>query len=276
MSCRQAPQSSLSMRSMPTTEATNQRVAIDAGTALEHLTKTCLVSRSPALLTELKPGPNNWASLLLLCGFSEGRPKQLRTVGPLPPGHTDLPADLSEVGQPVLVPGSMGTASYVLAGVRPGGAFFDMRVGGPRPAHCASTAGGCRQGLSLWLPALATAYCRIPQTRESRHGHRRAPVMLKPPYALLSRRSPIFAIRASAGGASQSSKRSTPSTRRCTSTKVTMSSLLHPRRRTCLHSRCHGVPGRPGDLVFGPEECHAHRVHFPGRASAAGRPWSCG
>jgi hypothetical protein len=44
------------MRSMPTTEATNQRVAIDAGTALEHLTKACLVSRSPALLTELKPG----------------------------------------------------------------------------------------------------------------------------------------------------------------------------------------------------------------------------
>jgi tRNA-splicing ligase RtcB len=35
----------------------------------------------------------------------------------LPPGHPDLPADLAEAGQPVLVPGSMGTASYVLAGV---------------------------------------------------------------------------------------------------------------------------------------------------------------
>jgi RNA-splicing ligase RtcB len=42
----------------------------------------------------------------------------------LPPGHIDLPADLSEVGQPVLVPGSMGTASYVLAGAPPGGAFL--------------------------------------------------------------------------------------------------------------------------------------------------------
>jgi tRNA-splicing ligase RtcB len=33
------------------------------------------------------------------------------------PGHPDLPADLRAVGQPVLVPGSMGTASWVLAGV---------------------------------------------------------------------------------------------------------------------------------------------------------------
>jgi hypothetical protein len=59
----------------------HQRVALDAGTALEHLTKACLVMRSPALLSELKPGPNNWQSLLLLCGFAEGRPNQLRTVG---------------------------------------------------------------------------------------------------------------------------------------------------------------------------------------------------
>ncbi|HEY8472519.1 MAG TPA: RtcB family protein [Natronosporangium sp.] len=41
----------------------------------------------------------------------------------LPPGHPDLPPDLREVGQPVLVPGSMGTASYVLVGV-PGGPAF--------------------------------------------------------------------------------------------------------------------------------------------------------
>ena len=41
----------------------------------------------------------------------------------LPPGHPGLPADLREAGQPVLIPGSMGTASYVLAGVPGGGAF---------------------------------------------------------------------------------------------------------------------------------------------------------
>jgi tRNA-splicing ligase RtcB len=33
-----------------------------------------------------------------------------------PPHHAEIPADYQEVGQPVLVPGSMGTASYVLAG----------------------------------------------------------------------------------------------------------------------------------------------------------------
>ena len=50
-----------------------------------------------------------------------GRPRELyvhrkgatRALGP---GHPDLPAALREVGQPVLIGGSMGTGSYVLAG----------------------------------------------------------------------------------------------------------------------------------------------------------------
>jgi len=33
-----------------------------------------------------------------------------------PPGHPDLPAAYKHIGQPVLVPGSMGTASWVLVG----------------------------------------------------------------------------------------------------------------------------------------------------------------
>jgi tRNA-splicing ligase RtcB len=33
-----------------------------------------------------------------------------------PPGHSSLPERYSKVGQPVLIPGSMGTGSYVLAG----------------------------------------------------------------------------------------------------------------------------------------------------------------
>ncbi|MEV4493888.1 RtcB family protein [Micromonospora coxensis] len=41
----------------------------------------------------------------------------------LPPGHPDLPDDLRPVGQPVLIPGSMGTGSYVLTGV-PGAPAF--------------------------------------------------------------------------------------------------------------------------------------------------------
>ncbi|MER7474428.1 RtcB family protein [Micromonospora sp. NPDC000018] len=41
----------------------------------------------------------------------------------LAPGHADLPDDLRDVGQPVLIPGSMGTGSYVLTGV-PGAPAF--------------------------------------------------------------------------------------------------------------------------------------------------------
>jgi len=33
-----------------------------------------------------------------------------------PAGHSDIPEDYREVGQPVIIPGSMGTASYVLVG----------------------------------------------------------------------------------------------------------------------------------------------------------------
>lgn len=33
-----------------------------------------------------------------------------------PPGHSEIPEKYKEVGQPVLIPGSMGTASYVLVG----------------------------------------------------------------------------------------------------------------------------------------------------------------
>jgi tRNA-splicing ligase RtcB len=46
----------------------------------------------------------------LLCVHRKGATRAL------PPGHPDLPSDLVSAGQPVLVPGSMGTASYVLVG----------------------------------------------------------------------------------------------------------------------------------------------------------------
>jgi tRNA-splicing ligase RtcB len=35
-----------------------------------------------------------------------------------PPGHADIPAAFRDVGQPVLIGGSMGTGSYVLAGMK--------------------------------------------------------------------------------------------------------------------------------------------------------------
>jgi tRNA-splicing ligase RtcB len=50
----------------------------------------------------------------------------------LPPGHPELPAGLAGAGQPVLIPGSMGTFSYVLAGVPVGGAFFSACHGAGR------------------------------------------------------------------------------------------------------------------------------------------------
>ncbi len=62
----------------------------------------------------------------LLCVHRKGA---TRALGP---GHPDLPDDLRAVGQPVLVPGSMGTASYVLVGVDPGGAFSSACHGAGR------------------------------------------------------------------------------------------------------------------------------------------------
>ncbi len=41
-----------------------------------------------------------------------------------PPGHADIPAIYKEIGQPVFIPGSMGTASYVLLGVPEGKETF--------------------------------------------------------------------------------------------------------------------------------------------------------
>ncbi|MFC5943574.1 RtcB family protein [Micromonospora harpali] len=50
----------------------------------------------------------------------------------LPPGHPQLPADLRAAGQPVFVPGSMGTASYVLTGVAGAPAFASTCHGAGR------------------------------------------------------------------------------------------------------------------------------------------------
>ena len=50
----------------------------------------------------------------------------------LPPGDPELPTALRAEGQPVLIPGSMGTASHVLAGVPEGGAFHSTCHGAGR------------------------------------------------------------------------------------------------------------------------------------------------
>ncbi|MDH3227814.1 MAG: RtcB family protein [Thermoleophilia bacterium] len=68
---------------------------------------------------------------------TDGRRRQLcvhrkGATRALPPGHPDLPEDLADVGQPVLVPGSMGTASYVLVGEPGAGAFHSACHGAGR------------------------------------------------------------------------------------------------------------------------------------------------
>ena len=67
----------------------------------------------------------------------DGRPRTLcvhrkGATRSLPPHHRDLPGDLAEVGQPVLIPGTMGTASYVLAGVADNPAFYSTAHGAGR------------------------------------------------------------------------------------------------------------------------------------------------
>ena len=50
-----------------------------------------------------------------------------------PPGHPEIPADYRAVGQPVFIPGSMGTASYVLRGSETGSeSFFSTAHGAGR------------------------------------------------------------------------------------------------------------------------------------------------
>jgi tRNA-splicing ligase RtcB len=50
-----------------------------------------------------------------------------------PPGHPEVPEKYKEVGQPVLIPGSMGTASYILVGTEKGEeAFYSTAHGAGR------------------------------------------------------------------------------------------------------------------------------------------------
>ncbi len=49
-----------------------------------------------------------------------------------PPGHPEIPADHRNLGQIVLIPGSMGTASYVLAGVKGNPAWYSTAHGAGR------------------------------------------------------------------------------------------------------------------------------------------------
>ncbi|MET8052037.1 RtcB family protein [Streptosporangium sp. NPDC005286] len=76
----------------------------------------------------------------------------------LPPYHPDLPADLAPYGQPVLIPGTMGTASHVLTGVTGADAFHSTchGAGRTRSRHQAARSTDGRQ-LRDWLEAQGIA-----------------------------------------------------------------------------------------------------------------------
>jgi tRNA-splicing ligase RtcB len=61
------------------------------------------------------------------------------------PGHPDLPAALRDAGQPVLIGGSMGTASYILAGTKQG-----MQLAYGSACHGAGRAMSRHQALRNW------------------------------------------------------------------------------------------------------------------------------
>jgi len=61
------------------------------------------------------------------------------------PGHPDLPAALRDAGQPVLIGGSMGTASYILAGTEQG-----MQLAFGSACHGAGRAMSRHQALRNW------------------------------------------------------------------------------------------------------------------------------
>jgi tRNA-splicing ligase RtcB len=82
----------------------------------------------------------------------DGRPRLLcvhrkGATRALPPGHPALPRSLAAVGQPVLLPGTMGTASYVLVGVPGSPAFHSAAHGAGRTMsrHAAARSVGGRQ-----------------------------------------------------------------------------------------------------------------------------------
>jgi len=61
------------------------------------------------------------------------------------PGHPELPAVLRDAGQPVLIGGSMGTSSYILAGTEPG-----MRLAFGSACHGAGRAMSRQHALRNW------------------------------------------------------------------------------------------------------------------------------
>lgn len=104
--------------------------------ALTHAVRRAVEQVEPGVTTQvLYDVSHNLAKLeyhgvdgkqRLLCVHRKGATRAL------PPGHPDLPPDLKPWGQPVLIPGSMGTSSWVLAGMDGNPAFNSAPHGAGR------------------------------------------------------------------------------------------------------------------------------------------------
>jgi tRNA-splicing ligase RtcB len=129
------------------------RAAINCALAnrqiITHLTRDVFARILPeARLTLLYDVSHNTCKLEQ--HLIDGQPRQLyvhrkgatRAFGP---GHPDLPADFRETGQPVLIGGSMGTASHILAGNREGEALSFASA-----CHGAGRAMSRRKAYKLW------------------------------------------------------------------------------------------------------------------------------
>jgi tRNA-splicing ligase RtcB len=90
----------------------------------------------------------------------------------LPPGHEDLPDDLRSVGQPVFIPGTMGTASYVLVGVAR--AFNSTAHGAARAGRHQCPASGRSRRWSRGISSMAVAGERRERQGRRGRGPRRA------------------------------------------------------------------------------------------------------
>ncbi|MGW1800073.1 RtcB family protein [Streptomyces sp. NPDC001984] len=98
-------------------------------------------------LAKLERHSDDGAARPQLCVHRKGATRAL------PPGHPDLPDALRPFGQPVFVPGTMGTASYVMTGIAGNRAFDSCchgagRIWSRHRAHREMSAGQLRQELA--------------------------------------------------------------------------------------------------------------------------------
>jgi tRNA-splicing ligase RtcB len=116
---------------------------------ITHLVREAFAAVVPqATLTLLYDVSHNTCKLESHVGNGVSKPVFIHRKGAtraLGPGHSDLPLDLRDVGQPVLIGGTMGTASYILVGTAE-----SERLSFSSSCHGAGRAMSRHQALRTW------------------------------------------------------------------------------------------------------------------------------